>query len=300
MLTGIHFLLTYTCNWECDHCFLFSSPRAEGTFTLAQIRETLDDARKIPSLEWVYFEGGEPTLYYPLLVEGVRLARERGFRTGVVTNAYWATCVEDAKLWLVPFVELGLGDLSLSDDAFHHDGERTPGGTALAAALELGLPACSICIERPTVERTGERGEPVVGGGSMLRGRAAEKLTDGLPTRPAGELTSCPHEDLEHPARVHLDPFGHAHLCQGLSLGNFLQTPLSVLVSSYDAAGHPVCGPLVRGGPDALAKEYGIDIGDRFVDECHYCYLVRKSLQERFPGLLAPPQVYGRESNGKG
>jgi hypothetical protein len=300
MLTGIHFLLTYTCNWECDHCFLFSSPRSEGTFTLARLRETLDDARKIPGLEWVYFEGGEPTLFHPLLVEGVRLARERGFRTGVVTNAYWATCVEDAKLWLAPFIALGLEDLSLSDDAFHREGEVTPGRAALAAALELGLPACAICIERPAAGRTGARGEPVVGGGSMLRGRAAEKLTDGLPTRPAGELTSCPHEDLEHPGRVHLDPFGHVHLCQGLSLGNFFQTPLSELILTYDAAGHPICGPLVRGGPAGLAREYGVEIGDRFVDECHYCYLVRKSLRERFPDLLAPPQVYGREPNGKG
>ena len=37
MLNGIHFLLTYMCNSECDHCFLYSDPRAKGTFTLKQI-----------------------------------------------------------------------------------------------------------------------------------------------------------------------------------------------------------------------------------------------------------------------
>jgi hypothetical protein len=299
VLTGIHFLLTYTCNWECDHCFLFCSPRAEGTFTLARVREILDDAGRIPTLEWVYFEGGEPTLYHPLLVEGVRSARERGFRTGVVTNAYWATCVQDAKLWLAPFAELGLDDLSLSDDEFHYEGEVTPAQLARAAAEELGMPVATLCIEQPTVERTGQRGAPVVGGGGMLRGRAVEKLVEGLPRRPAEELTSCPYEDLERPGRVHLDPFGHVHLCQGLSMGNVWERPLSELDRTYDASRHPVCGPLVRGGPLALAREYGLDVGERFVDECHFCYLARKALRERFPEYLAPPLVYGVEEEEK-
>ena len=47
MLTGLHFLLTYMCNSECDHCFVFSSPRAKGTFTLAQIQSLLDEAEAI-------------------------------------------------------------------------------------------------------------------------------------------------------------------------------------------------------------------------------------------------------------
>ena len=47
MLTGIHFLLTYTCNFECDHCFLFCGPREEGTFTLNQIEKVLDEAIKM-------------------------------------------------------------------------------------------------------------------------------------------------------------------------------------------------------------------------------------------------------------
>ena len=76
MLTGIHFLLTYTCTFECDHCFLYCSPRAGGTFTAAQIRDVLDQARKLGTVESIYYEGGEPFLYYPVLVEGLRLARE--------------------------------------------------------------------------------------------------------------------------------------------------------------------------------------------------------------------------------
>jgi MoaA/NifB/PqqE/SkfB family radical SAM enzyme len=56
MLTGIHFLLTYACTFECDHCFVYSSPQAEGTFDVGQIQEVLDEAVKIGTVDWVYFE----------------------------------------------------------------------------------------------------------------------------------------------------------------------------------------------------------------------------------------------------
>jgi hypothetical protein len=253
MLTGIHFLLTYACNYECDHCFLYCSPHTEGTFTLEQLRVTLDEAQKLGSVDTVYFEGGEPFLYYPLMIEGLRLAGARGFQTGVVTNAYWATTEEDAELWLRALAELGVADVSVSDDAFHHGvGEDNPAERALGAARRLGIPADSICIDRPAVEmgpgKGQEKGRPVVGGGAMFRGRAVEKLVDGLPTRPWDELTCCPYEDLAQPGRVHLDAFGHVHLCQGLSMGNMWEIPLATLVHSYDPDSHPICGPLLAGG----------------------------------------------------
>ena len=27
-LTGLHLLLTYRCNYDCDHCFVWSGPQA--------------------------------------------------------------------------------------------------------------------------------------------------------------------------------------------------------------------------------------------------------------------------------
>jgi len=44
MLTGIHILLTYKCTLECDHCFLYSNPRAQGTMTIQQIRSVLSES----------------------------------------------------------------------------------------------------------------------------------------------------------------------------------------------------------------------------------------------------------------
>jgi hypothetical protein len=298
MLTGIHLLLTYACNFECDHCFLYCGPNSEGTFTLSQLKQVLDEAAKMGTVTMVYFEGGEPFLYYPLMVEGIKIAQEKGFETGVVTNCYWATTEEDAQLWLRPLANLQLADLSVSDDAFHHgDVKVTPAQLAMAAARRLGMPSDSISIEEPTVEmstdKDQEKGAPVIGGGAMFRGRAVEKLVEGLPTRPWTEFGACPYEELRDPRRVHLDPHGHVHLCQGLSMGNMWETPLSTLVENYNPDSHPICGPLLEGGPALLARRYGIEHADEYVDECHFCYLLRLALIDKFPQYLAPRQVYG-------
>ncbi len=80
-LNSIHFILTYQCNFECDHCFLYCSSNSKGTFTLAQIRAVLKELKKIGTIKTVGFEGGEPFLFHPLLVESVKLAGEMGFST---------------------------------------------------------------------------------------------------------------------------------------------------------------------------------------------------------------------------
>jgi hypothetical protein len=298
MVTGIHFLLSYKCDSECDHCFVYSSPRAKGTFTLDQMKRVFDELPKIETIEWTYFEGGEPFLFYPLMLEGLRIAHETGFKIGIVSNAYWATSAEDAELWLRPLHDLGLSDVSISDDAFHYeDKEASPAKHALDAAKKLGMPFGSICIDKPTVkegvDKEHVKGKPVIAGGAVFRGRAAEKLTEGLPRRPWDEFTECPYEDLRDPKRVHLDAYGNIHICQGLSMGNMWDIPLSKIVNQYDADSHPICRPLVSGGPALLAKEYDVPHEPEYVDACHMCYLVRQALIDRFPQYLAPILVYG-------
>jgi len=285
MLTGLHVLLTYRCTHQCEHCFVHSRPGARGTFTLDQLRRTLAEAVRIGTVERVYYEGGEPFLYYPLLLEGLRAARESGFEVGVVTNAYWAETEEDAEIWLRPLAEIGVADLSVSDDPLHHgDGDESPARRALRAAERLSIPAGAICTPRP------DQGE-----GVRFRGRAADELTSDLPRRRWREFGECPDEDFTDPGRVHVDAYGNVQLCQGILMGNMWRTPLSELVRSYDPGKHPVVGPLHRGGPAALAAEHGLSPEPEYVDACHLCYRIRESLLDRFPDQLGPGQVYGRE-----
>jgi hypothetical protein len=65
------------------------------------------------------------------------------------------------------------------------------------------------------------------------------------------------------------------------------------LVAGYEPASHPVCGPLLEGGPAELAARYGVEHEAEYVDACHLCYAVRRQLRDRFPECLAPAQVYG-------
>lgn len=240
-----------------------------------------------------------PFLFYPSLLEGVRLARDMGFKVGIVTNAYGAISDNDAHVWLQPLADFGVSFLSISDDPFHYGDDNSPAKTGLKAAQRLGILTAPIHIQKPFVEAMPgqgmDKGAPVIGGGAMFRGRAVEKLTAGLPCRPSSELAQCPYEDLRSPSRVHVDCYGHVHLCQGLSMGNMWRKRLSELAIEYDVDSHPICGPLAEGGPALLAKQYNVAIEGAYVDECHLCYFVRRKLVDTFPEYLAPRQVYGLE-----
>lgn len=296
-LTGIHFLLSYRCTDECDHCFVWGSPQARGTMTLAQIRDVLRQAKDLGTVGMVYFEGGEPFLFYPIMLEGVREAAALGFRIGLVSNTYWATSVEDAVEWLRPIAEVGIADLSLSSDLFHGEAMMTETARyAVDAARTLGLPEAILTVESPegcAAYPQQDKGEPITGGAVRFRGRAVAELTEGVPRRPWTEFTECPDEDFVDPGRVHVDTFGHVHLCQGVLMGNLWQQTLKEIVAGYDPRDHPIIGPLLEGGPVALVERYNLPHEEAYIDACHLCYTARDRLRAQFPSYLAPPTVYG-------
>ena len=202
-------------------------------------------------------------------------------------------------VWLHPLADLGINHLSISDDSFHFGEKNSPAKHALTAASKLGISTSPISIQKPFVESApGEgqtKGTPIIGGGAMFRGRAVDKLTANLPKRPCNEFVKCPHEDFRSPSRVHVDCYGNVQLCQGISMGNMWQRPLSTLLLEYDVDSHPICGPIDKGGPILLAQQYDVETEDAYIDECHLCFLTRRALIDKFPELLAPKQVYGIE-----
>lgn len=295
-LTGLHLLLTYQCNYECDHCFTWGSPTQAGVMTLAQVRDIYRQARELGTVEQIYLEGGEPFLYYPVMVRAAQEAAGLGFQVGIVTNDYWATTVEDAAEWLKPLAGI-LQDLSISTDLFHYDEVMSAHArNALAAAAELGIPTGTLVCEVPEGAAgypTQPQGEPVQSGDIMFKGRAAVKLIEGVARKPWHTFTECPYEKLDAPGRVHVDPLGNLHLCQGLSMGNLFEQPLTEIVNTYDPQDHPVVGPLLAGGPAALVERYELPHEESYVDACHLCYTARDMLRERFPAVLGPGQMYG-------
>ncbi|MHC4415664.1 MAG: radical SAM protein [Planctomycetota bacterium] len=294
-LTGVHLLLTYQCNYECDHCFVWSNPRQAGTMTLGQIGRVLKQARDLGTVDWIYFEGGEPFLYYAVLLNGAREAARLGFQVGIVSNGYWATDVEDALEWLRPLAE-SVRHLEISSDLYHADEKLSREVTnACTAAERLGIPHGVISIAQPdSAGAAPAMGQLPTGESAVLyRGRAVEKLAARAPQRPWSEFSNCPCEDLRDPGRVHIDPLGNVHICQGISLGNVFRTPLVEICATYDPESHPITGPLLAGGPAELVRRNGLPHADGYADACHLCYEARLSLRGRFPEILMPDQMYG-------
>ncbi len=291
-LESLHILLTYQCTYECDHCFVWGSPWQTGTLTFEQIERILRQAKEA-GVTSTYFEGGEPFLYYPILVQAVRKAADMGFSVGIVSNAYWANSVTDAEEWLRPFVGR-LADFTVSSDLFHCSeavGERPQ--NALVAAKWLNIPTGMISVAQPEAEAQESHGQIENESAVMYRGRAAVNLSARAERHPWESFDSCPHEDLREPGRIHLDPLGNLHICQGIAIGNLFERPLKQICEEYDPDAHPICGPLLEGGPAALVTEYNVPHASSYADACHLCYAARTTLRARFPQCLNPDQMYG-------
>jgi hypothetical protein len=293
-LNGLHLLLTYQCTFECDHCFAWGSPWQTGTMTSETIRCILKQAKEAGSVTWIYYEGGEPFLYYQTMIVGVNEAYSLGFNVGIVTNSYWATSEEDASLWLSPLVGK-IQDLAISSDLFHFSEKESQQSKYVSnIADKLNIPLGIICIEQPDNQGISTIGQiPPESASIMYRGRATVKLAPKATLYPASIFTNCPHENLEDPGRVHVDPFGNLHICQGISIGNIFTSSLSDICAMYDPHAHPIIGPLLDGGPIKLAEKYNIPCSDMYADACHLCYESRKLIRNLYPDILGPDQMYG-------
>jgi MoaA/NifB/PqqE/SkfB family radical SAM enzyme len=296
-LKGVHFLLTYKCGLECDHCFVWGGPKAQGTFTLERIGGILTEAKKLGTVDFVSVEGGEPFLYYPIMVHLVREAASMGFHVEVLSNCYWASCVEDAVEWLFPMAEAENVEFSFSSDLHHGETwESEEVGNAVRAASKLKIKWGVIAVKNPLAQALSPdqiEGVKVSLWELMYRGRAASKLTEKASKRCWREFTKCPYEDFVNQKRVHIDPFGWVHVCQGISIGNAFQKPLSEIIQEYDPYKNPILEPLIRGGPAALVEKFNLPHDDDYADACHLCFTARLALRNRFPDILVPDQMYG-------
>ncbi|MCJ7430737.1 radical SAM protein [Candidatus Bathyarchaeota archaeon] len=297
MLRGVHFLLTYRCDLECDHCFVWSSSKAKGVFTTEQINNILTESKKLGTVETVSIEGGEPFLYYPIMVKTARRAMELGFRVEILSNCYWATCAEDAQEWLIPFAEAKNVELTLSSDLYHGEKWATEEvKNAAKAAKALNLKADILAVKYPFAEipcPSEIEGAKVGLWDLAYRGRAFSKFTEKASKKSWSEFTKCPFENFTRQERVHVDPFGYVHVCQGISIGNAWEKPFSRVISEYNPCENPILEPLARGGPVALVEKFNLPHDEIYADACHLCYAARLSLRHGFSSILGPDQMYG-------
>ena len=298
-MKALHILLTLKCIYKCDHCFLFSGPEQTEVFSQKFLEKVIEEAKNVQELEWICFEGGEPFLYYPLMLQGIKKANSFDLKTALVTNGYWAAA-GDAQLWLQPLKKAGLNSISISIGHFHDGHPRRENSqnnkSVLSienAAEELEIDVSWLETKEPYINSQGE----LESGGVMFRGRAADELTENLPRKSSREFHECPWEDLETPERLHIDPAGRIHICQGIIIGEAGEAKdksLAKLIEDYDPYNHPIIEPLIKGGPRQLAKETNYNADADYVDACHFCFEIRRKLLDtgKCNEYLAPMSVY--------
>ena len=296
-LKGVHFLLTYRCDLECDHCFVWGSPKARGVFSIEQIKNILVEGKKLGTVGCVSLEGGEPFLYYPIVIRAVEEAVKLGFRVEILSNCYWASCPDNARIWLLPIAKARNVELGLSSDLYHGETWQTEEvENATKAAKELNIKVGILSIKYLKAKDSCPsriEGAKVGLYELMYKGRATIKLAQEADKRSWREFTECPYEDLVDPERVHVDPLGYVHVCQGISIGNAWQKPFSEIIEEYNAYDNPIVEPLIRGGPVALVEKFGLSHEEVYADACHLCYDARCTLRKKYPDILGPDQMYG-------
>jgi hypothetical protein len=111
----------------------------------------------LPGIEWIGVEGGEPFAAPAQLEVILRIAKERGVSTSVLTNAYWAKDERRAREVLKKYPKIDF--LIISADEFHE--EYIPLSsvvTALRAARDhverLGVQICTGPIESIDIIKT--------------------------------------------------------------------------------------------------------------------------------------------------
>jgi hypothetical protein len=283
-LTGIHFLMTYSCSAECEHCFVWCSPRQGGPITVQRIDACLDELAQVPQVKTLCGEGGEPFLFLRELMYLVREGTTRGYQVSALTNAFWAVSDSAARRTLGPLRDAGLTSLGISTDCWHARSVPPPrADRALRICEEMGIKSSRMVTELDEV---------------MFRGHAAARLPSCARELTSWrELTQCGKETLAEPGRVHCDRYGGLHLCQGLLMADSAQG-LARAIHGFDPVAHPVVRLLTEGGPRRLAEEAmqdGFRPRDAYAGGCHLCYQARKFLRRRWPDLLGPDEMYGGE-----
>jgi MoaA/NifB/PqqE/SkfB family radical SAM enzyme len=129
-----------TCNIACKHCGIESSPENKERMTLEQAESIIVSAASIPDFKKITFTGGEPLMFPKEHVHLLRLCRDLGLMTRIVTNGFWAKTPKRGRALLAELCEAGLTELNFSADAYHLEfQDKAILASALKLAAEVGL-----------------------------------------------------------------------------------------------------------------------------------------------------------------
>lgn len=311
---SLTFLMTYKCTSECKHCLFRASPYQDNLISLKDVKRDLRNLKTNHPVDSVYFFGGEPLLYFELLVNLIREVKKLEIPNcetiGIITNGFWGKNDSISKKYAKGLKEAGLNSLVISVDAFHQEFVPIDAvkGT-IRAAREVGIEWIKIngkslgdigvnnrynrqtkCLIRE-LEKEFDVDEIDVKP-LMVVGRAADHLKKYLPVT---EIPSGKCDRIRNPTYIEIDPNGWVWFCSGIAIGNTRKKSISEIVRGYDYKEHQILCRIVDKGPKSLlelAMEKGYKPLQGYADECHLCFSVRRFLRPFYPDILVPAHFY--------
>lgn len=264
--------VTNTCNMACGHCITDSSPQARGDLTWPQIEAAVRSAA--PHVDGVCVTGGEPLLRRDLTLRTIRLTRELGLRSSMVTNGYWARTPDEARsVWHV-LEDAGLQKPAVSFDRFH---DRIVSGGSLDVLLAIGAgTAIEIQVQycgdgadeayRIAEKAAGRHGVALVTAEVLPFGRGRQ-----LAIRRGVDVATVPDDPCGVAVRPVLTPEGELFTCCGPARGAAQQSPLRLHIQTTDKVGaalsagatDPILNMIHSKGPRALFDRLGTATRDR-------------------------------------
>lgn len=315
---SIDFLLTLKCPSKCKHCSYRAGPERTGFMSLRDAERWLTELLNTQPLKSFTVHGGEPFLYFEVLKGIFRKVKELGVQERwVITNGYWAKDFKIAKEYLNELKEAGLLGITFSVDAFHQ--EYIPletVRTGIEAAVQIGFEKVAVDSYFLGCEDSDNEydisTENAISGlkglsdvqfsrfKATFEGRAAELIADDTEIENKVPTGKCQFPfwlggDLKNPEGIEIDFEGNVTLCPGISIGNAKSESSVDILKGYDYRNHPIIKILAEEGPIGLmdlAREKGYEREQKYINECHLCYEMRKFLYQYYSHYLKPVSCY--------
>jgi organic radical activating enzyme len=109
---------TFQCTAACKHCGTMSSPRVKTRLPTEVMMQVIREVAE-NGFGLVVFTGGEPTLVGDALLDAIRLSRDLGMLTRVVTNCHWAASNECSNQYVSSLRDSGLDEINFSTGDQH-------------------------------------------------------------------------------------------------------------------------------------------------------------------------------------
>ncbi len=312
-------LFTYRCTISCRHClFACRGARPDVVMDAGRCVRYLEQLHQLGRV--VHIAGGEPMLYWDVLVEVLdRAARADVAPHFVETNCSFADGDAVVRDRFTFFKDHGLFGVLLSADPYHQ--AHVPPDNFLRArriAREVFGPENVWATDAPEeqvrdyarIARDERRlAEYVRAHTPMLVGSACGDLGRFVETYPIDRIPPqhgwngqprprhCADEfGAERIWEVHIDPYDNIQTNCGVILGRADRMPIGEVLARGPAQANFIARTLSQAGPVGLAefarREHGFQIPEQSQQKCALCFVARCFLRKYYPRILGPGEIY--------